>query len=199
MLPKFKNTHGFTLLEILIALFVFTIISMIMVSALHTVLTTQAVTEKNSARFNQLQIATLLLSRDLEQAIDRPVINNTGATEPALIGTATEIKFTHTGLANPNAGMNRSTLQRTHYFMRDNSLIRETWAELDITRDTPENQRKLHNDIDTLYFQYLDENGKFQTSWPLSGQNHAGLPRAVRVNITLKNSDKLSQTYVIPK
>ena len=50
---------GFTLIEILIALFVFTIISMIMVSALHNIFNYQAETEKQAARLNELQLALL--------------------------------------------------------------------------------------------------------------------------------------------
>lgn len=53
--PRHDNRKqlGFTLLEIIIALFVFSIVSMIVVGALHNVLTTQSVTEKKSRTSRQ--------------------------------------------------------------------------------------------------------------------------------------------------
>lgn len=192
-----RNQKGFTLLEILIALFVFTIVAMIMVSALHTALTTQSVTEKNAARFNQLQIAMLLISRDFEQIIDRPIINAAGTQEPALYGTNTDIQFTHAGLANPLGELNRSTLQRTHYFLRKNSLVRETWPELDQTRHTLSSQRLLLQEVSDLRFQYLDQKGKFQNVWPAPDQADTSLPKAIRISITIKNMGKISQLYII--
>jgi general secretion pathway protein J len=192
-----KNQKGFTLLEILIALFVFTIVAMIMVSALHTALTIQTTTEKNARRFNHLQTTILLMSRDLEQTIDRSILNAGGTEEPALYGTNTEIKFTHAGLANPFWELNRSTLQRTHYFLRKNSLFRETWPVLDQTRHTQASHRLLLKEVTDLRFQYLDQHGKFQNAWPVPGQTEAGLPRAIRVLITTKNRGNISQLYVI--
>lgn len=193
-----KKSLGFTLLEILVALFIFTIIAMIMVGALHTVLTTQSVTEKNAARFNQLQMAITIISRDLEQIIDRPIINPAGTKENALIGTNNDLRFTHSGNANPNGELVRSTLQRTHYFSRNRTIIRESWPELDITRDSTSAQRELLTDIDELSFEYLDQNGKFQHTWPPQGQSQANLPYAVRITLSLKTLGKVSQLYVIP-
>jgi type II secretion system protein J len=70
-IPPFSMVRraGFTLLEILIALFIFTIVSMILVSALHNVLNNQAATEKKAHQLAKLQIAMLLMSRDIEQTI----------------------------------------------------------------------------------------------------------------------------------
>jgi general secretion pathway protein J len=192
------RNKGFTLLEILIALFVFSIISLIMVSALHTALNTQTVTEKNAERFSQLEITFNLVSRDMEQIIDRPIVNAKGSTEAALIGTSTDISFTHAGLANPFGELTRSTLQRTHYFLSKSTLIRESWPELDRTTKTISSQRELVNDIVDLRFQYLDQEGKFQHVWPPQGQTQVSMPKAIRIELTFKNHDKMSQLYLIP-
>ncbi len=203
MLHKHRNKssahqRGFTLLEILIALFIFTIVSMIIVTALHTILTTQSVVEKNTARFNQLHLALIILSRDMEQVINRPIINASGTHEAALSGTHDEIRFTHAGLPNPFGDLTRSTLQRVHYFSSEHKMRRETWPALDITHDTPAFQRDLLENIEELHFEYLDKNGKFHSNWPAPGSTQNALPRAVRVYIVLKNLGKVSQLYVMP-
>ncbi|MHB1946861.1 MAG: type II secretion system minor pseudopilin GspJ [Gammaproteobacteria bacterium] len=192
---------GFTLIEILIALFIFTIVSMIIVGALHTVFTSQNSTEKNASRLADLQIALTLMSRDLEQAIDRPVLNTGGTPEGAFLGLNNSITFTHGGITNPLGQEPRSSLQRARYRLEKDNLLRETWDVLDQAQKSMPSARTLLTNVTELEFQYIDQNGKSSTRWPPPDQTtNAGenLPKAVRVNINLRDLGKLSQLYVIP-
>ncbi len=193
------NNKGFTLLEILIALFIFAIVSMIMVSALHSIMTTQSAIEKNTEKFNRLQLAMILMSRDMEQIINRPITNVANVQEPALTGSPTEIKFTHGGMDNPFGELARSSMQHVHYFLTKESLVRETWNALDITNHTTSSQRILLDNVTDLRFQYLDSNGKLQNNWPTANQtqSQSTLPLAIRVTLTIKNQGKITQTYLI--
>lgn len=194
------NNKGFTLLEILVALFIFTIVAMMTVGALHTVFNTQSATEKKSENIAELQIAMTLLSRDFEQIVDRPITNASGQVEASFIGEKNTATFTHAGLANPTGTLQRSTLQRTQYRLENGNLIRESWPELDQVPQSQPSQRILLNNVTSLQFRYLDKDGHFQPAWPSPDQpnNNGELPRAVRVIITLKNLGKMSQLYIIP-
>jgi len=194
----YNNKKGFTLLEILIALFIFSIVSMVMVSALHTVFNSQSITAKHAASLTKLQIALLLMSRDFEQTVNRPVTNAKEIVEAAFIGTPDTVTFTHAGMANPLGTLQRSTLQRTQYSLNNAHLIRSIWPVLDQTAKTLPSYRILLRSITALRFEYLDNQGKFQNNWPLADQKQAVFPRAVRVIITLKNWGTLSQLYLIP-
>lgn len=187
---------GFTLIEILVAIFIFTIVALIITTGLHTVLSTEARIDKNTERFATLQTALLFMQRDFEQAINRPVSNTSGNQENVFLGEPSAVTFTHAGLFNPFGTLNRSTLQRTHYFLKNNQLIRETWSELDITADTSSAQRILLNDVSELHFNYLDQHQKWQTTFPNNGQEI--LPRAIRVTIILKDLGRITQLYLIP-
>jgi general secretion pathway protein J len=192
-----KKNNGFTLLEIIIALFVFSIVSIIVVSALHNVLNIQSGTEQKAARLAKLQIALLLMSHDFEQTIHRPTMNVTGTLE-GFVGTPDTVTFTHAGLTNPFGQLQRTTLQRTRYqFRNKTSLTRTTWPVLDQTRDTGMDTRELLADVSDLQFEYLDSKGKFQPIWPPLDQQSAILPRAVRVSLTLKKWGKINQLYII--
>lgn len=193
-----KQSTGFTLLEIMIALFIFAIVSMILVSALHNILNEQSDVEKKAARLAQLQITLLLLSRDIEQTIDRPITNAAGKTEDFL-GAPHAITFTHAGLANPFGTIHRATLQRTRYQIENHHLIRMTWPVLDQTTKTVSDSRNLLNHLDDtdLTFEYLDSKGTFQTTWPPRDKQEAKLPRAVRVSINIPNWGNITQLYLI--
>lgn len=193
-----KFLRGFTLFEILIALFIFTIVSIILTSTLHSIFDFEAHMEKNSKRFSELQLAMLLFSRDVEQIINRPSINVKGITEETLIGNVNSITFTHAGLLNPDGSEPRTTLQRTHYYLNKNHMVRETWDVLDQTSKSQTHSRNLIEGYD-LRFQYLDENGVFQTKWPPPSSRKAlPLPKAIRISLTLDHWGKISQLFLIP-
>jgi general secretion pathway protein J len=192
-----RNKFGFTLLEILIALFIFTIVSVIMVSTLHAVLTSQSATEKKAMRLTELQTALILVSRDLEQTVNRPITTSKDAIE-LFIGTPNSVTFTHAGLVNPMGELHRSTLQRTEYILDRNQFIRVTWPVLEQTAKTQSDQRILLKNVAQLRFEYLDDKGRFQNNWPVENNKDALLPKAVRMTLTLHEWGSLTQLYLIP-
>lgn len=188
---------GFTLIEILISLFIFTILSLIMAHAMHTVFTTQTRTHENAETLAALQFALSLFSQDIQQAVDRPIINAKSTSENAFLGSATQVTFTRAGWANPDGQFARSTLQRTGYLFEKNNFTRQTWPALDQTEKTLVNQRILLSNIEDLHFEYLDMQNHFQTTWP-ADLTKKGLPKGIKLFITLKNGGSINQFYVIP-
>lgn len=192
------SQYGFTLLEILIALFIFTILSMILVNALHNVINVQSRTERSAERLRNLQMSLVIMSRDIEQTVNRPILNTAGKEEPAFQGTSHGFIFTHTGLANPTGMLAKSALERTQYSWSDHVLSRITWAVLDEAPSSQSHTRQLLTEVDEAHFEYLDKEGRFQNTWPLQGDSSQILPRAVRVYLTIENWGTITQLYVIP-
>lgn len=193
-----RNSHrGFTLLEILIALFVFTILSMMMMSALHNVIGIQSRTENKAEYVRMLQMAFLRLSHDIEQAVDRPVLNAQGKEESAFVGSAQGFVFTHAGFANPMNVIGMSNLQRTYYQFREHALIRQSWAALDAAQATPIQRKILIKDVQKVLFQYLGGNGRYYSAWPVSGEGGQPLPFAIKMTFTFSGLGSISQIYVI--
>lgn len=193
-----KNIKGFTLLEVLVAVFIFTIAAVIMTSALHNVLNMQSETEAKASRLAELQMSFLMLSRDIEQALDRPITNAKNTRENAFIGTASNITLTRGGFQNPDSRLNRSTLQRIRYTMQNEQLVRVTWPVLDQVAATQPNTRSLLSSISDIRFEYLDDHGTFRHDWPPSNQsNSPPLPRGVRITLTLNHWGKITQFYLI--
>ena len=193
-----RSNRGFTLLEILIALFIFTIVSMMMSSGLRAVMNSQAVTEKQADKLANLQLSLLLLSRDIEQAINRPVTAAKGNIEQSLIGTPMSVTFTHAGFANPEGQLARSTLQRTQYVFAKNTMVRNTWQVLDQTAKTLPQSRILLDNVSDLRFEYLNLQGKFSNHWPEDNLSQSALPKGIRVHLTIKNWGSITQFYFIP-
>lgn len=192
-----NNNRGFTLLELLIALFIFTIVSMIVMGALHNIINTQSAAEKKSARFAELQIATLTMSRDIEQTIDRSIVKASNAIE-GYLGDSEIVAFTRAGLSNPLGKMRRPTLQRVRYQLEKNNLVRITWPELDRTTKAKAIHQVLLTSVTDLHFDYIAQNGSMQKSWPPPNYENPFLPRALRVSIKLKDMGEIQLFYLLP-
>jgi general secretion pathway protein J len=189
--------RGFTLLEILIALFIFTLLSLILAGGLRTVINAESGSEKSAERLRQVQMALLIMSRDIEQTVNRPIVDAAGKEEIAFIGASNGFTLTHAGFANPTGAVLRSSLQRSRYYWDDQTLWRASWDVLDQAPVSKSHARRLLAEVTEMHFQYLDKNGRFYDYWPLEGQAQQPLPRAVRVYITIPSWGKMSQLYVI--
>jgi len=188
---------GFTLLEILIAVFIFTIVSALIAMALHSVFTAENSTEKHATRLADLQMALLFITRDLEQAINRPVRNAADSQEPAFVGQAHSLTLTHGGFTNPDSLLQRSTLQRTHYFVSQNLLMRETHPALDQTSADNAHYRSLLNTVMQCDFRYFDKDNRAYNSWPPPHQTVSALPHAVSISLALRQWGQVRQIYVV--
>jgi general secretion pathway protein J len=193
----YKN-RGFTLLEILIALFIFTLISLILAGALRGVINSLTGTENKAERLRKLQIALLVMSRDIEETVNRPIINHEGKKDPAFVGTEHGFTFTHTGVANAMSTSAHSTLERAGYAWSDNKLYKITWAVLDQAPKSQPSSRILLSNVLEAHFEYADQKGRFYKEWPLNGEGSDPLPRGIRLYLTIAGWGTMTALYLIP-
>jgi len=116
--PGPRHDSGFTLLELLVALAIFALLSVMAYAGLSTVLTANQVLETNMERLTEIQRSVTFLSRDIRQTVDRTIRDTYGDNKQPLIGASEfdtlgtpVIELTRTGYANP-LGAKRSFLQR---------------------------------------------------------------------------------------
>ncbi len=166
MTQPHKNI-GFTLIEVIIAMSIFAIISIMAYSGLHSVMNSKERTESSLERLQALQLTMLTLTSDFQQLASR---NGHDALRGRLLPLTTQNSdyisaFTRSGWRNP-AKQARSTLQRVAYLMDDDKLVRRYWTHIDRADDDQFVERVLINNIESLEIRYLDEKNKWQTDWP---------------------------------
>lgn len=188
-----SNNHhrGFTLLELMIALAVFSILSVMAYSGLGLVLNSRDHTIERADRLVELQTAFNMMERDIEQAINRPITSKFGSTAPAFMFDDFNpifLNFTRGGVPNPMQRP-RSNMQRVGYELDDEVLSRVLFLNVDQGVDAEPLSRKLIDRVKSVRHRYMDDAGQWQEVWPPIGVELKPdyLPRAI--DITLKLDD----------
>ena len=206
-----RKTGGFTLLELLIALAIFGLLSVMSYSGLRSVLDQHARTGEVADRLGELQKLYLVMQRDVEQIVPRPIRSEYGDESPALAGSEV-LQFTRGGWSNP-LGRPRSSLQRVGYAFEDDALVRYSWQVLDRAQDSQPLQQPLTEAVSNMSVRYLSPGGEWRTSWPepdtgnvaqvvvnnLPVVNNAELPKAVEITLENDHFGVLVWLFLLPQ
>lgn len=191
-------SRAFTLIEVLVALAVFGIMSMLAYTALGSTLSNADYLSNRMDRLQSIQRTVRYLSTDIIQAAPRPVRDELGDSyKPAVLTTLSSeflLEITRGGWSNP-AGLPRSTLQRVAYRIEEDELIRYHWTVLDRTYANVPITTVLLDDVESLYFRYISETGDVSEIWPpLAQQGGVAMrsrPRAVEIVLTLVDQGEI--------
>ena len=202
--PGTAVCDGFTLLELLVALSIFSLLAAMSYSGLQAVLEQQSYTEQAAERLGELQKLYLVMQRDIEQIVPRMVRDEFGDAQLPVVG-GDALQFTRGGWRNP-AGRQRSTLQRVGYAYDDEQLVRYTWSVLDRAQDSEALQQPLIEDVERMQLRYLDKNDEWQEQWPDAAAvinadpaDTPVLPQAVEVTIEHKMFGTLVWLFQLPQ
>jgi general secretion pathway protein J len=194
------SSRGFTLLELLVALAVFAVMSVMAFGGLRAVLNASESTQASASRLAAVQQAFVVIGRDAEQAQRRPVRDEYGDVQPALrVGSVADrrlFELSRAGWSNP-AGHARSTLQRVAYRHEDGTLYRLYWPVLDRAQDSAVQERVLLTGVNAVQVRVLDPDGQWQTDWPpVNGSDAA--PRALEMVLELEDWGEVRRLFLIP-
>ncbi len=183
------KSRGFTLLEILVAIAIFSIMAVFAYSTLQQVLSMNQHLQKQADELAELQFLFGRFLEDVAQLTQRPIRDEFGATEPALLGSSQILKLTRSGWENPLESK-RSNLQRVEWILEGKTLYRQYWTVLDRTRFNQPIKTTLLKDIEMLEFRYLDSNNVWQKEFPPKPPAQTTI-KAVEISFSLKNWGKL--------
>lgn len=194
-----RRSRGFTLIEVLVALAIFGVLSALAYMTLGQTLSNSDLLTERMNRLQSIQRTVNYLSTELLQAAPRPIRAELGQAQPALRSSFAAdfaLELTHNGWPN-SAGVPRSTQQRTAYRIEDEELVRYHWNVLDRTVNNLPVETILLEGIDSLTFRFLLENGDWVDQWPPvaagAAANSAMLPRAVEITLVLPDEGELTR------
>lgn len=189
---------GFTLVEMLAALFVFGLVASAGALVMGSTLEGQSAVRSRMDSLGEFQRARVLLKTDLSQLSTRRTRDSAGAAATgAFVGRqpardAAFMALTRHGWENPGAAQ-RPSLQRVDYRLVEGRLERTTRAALDgAPAGTP--QVLLH-DVDQVEVAYLNR-GAWMPGWTAIPGTE--LPQAVRLRLRVKGLGRFEQIFLTP-
>ena len=191
-----QTNKGFTLIEVIIAMSIFAIVSILAYSGLHSVISSKTHNEGSLDRLQELQMSMLTLVGDMQHLSARNGHDALGGTLLKLTTQDSDyiVSFTRNGWRNP-AEQARSTLQRVAYRLDEDKLIRMYWTHVDRADDELVVERTLMTNIESLELRFLNDKNEWKTDWPsadnLAASDPIGLPSAVEITLNMHDWGKI--------
>lgn len=202
------RAKGFTLIELVIAIAIFSLIGLATYSLFSTTFKVKERTEAHRVKLVDLQRAFQLIQTDVEQMVNRPVRDEFGDVQAALVSQANQqVEFSRIGWTlSPFSKVKRSSIQRVVYRIEDGKLWRAHWQVLDRSdASEPIASPILEgvSDFSTRFLYTNKETGVDQwiESWPppISDPDAVSyaLPKVVEWNIETESYGKIKRLFVL--
>lgn len=208
------RARGFTLIEVMIAIFVSAIMFAIGYAAINQALRDRDEINTSQARVTEIQRGMRVVAQDFAQIIARGArdTSGTGQLMPAVRSDTSDnvlLTFTRGGWSNP-AGLQRPAEQRVRYRFIDGSLVREHWLAVDPALNVEPRQRVLITRVSAAEIRFLDPvSREWRTEWPVNSVtgpvNPAQVdlalltrPLAIEFTIVLEDWGRVQRLFEIP-
>lgn len=207
MTPSARE-QGFTLMEVLIAVTITSVIGLGVWQVIGSVVNSRDRVNELAGQFENIQKAMLLLERDIVQIVNRPTRDLYGDFQPALTSRdeGYALLLTRQGWRNP-LGLRRSELQRVAWEYSDNELRRHYWSVVDQGQDDSMRSVLLLDNVQAFDIQFLDTSGNRLDQWPneaIQTEQVAGqrpdmpLPRGIEITLEHKQFGELTRIFPLP-
>ena len=189
--------QGFTLVEMLVALLIFAMLSAAGVALLSFSVRAQAAADERLGVLAEVRRAGAMLTSDMAQAAPRIARDENGAPSPAFIGGSGQgdqlaLSLVRRGWENLDGGT-RPSVQKVQYRLTGDALQRSAYRFVDGAR--PMEPVTLISGVRQLRLRYRDKDGAWRDRWdpvrPLE------MPVAVEMVVETESSGSVRQLFLV--
>jgi len=195
-----RNNKGFTLLEVLVAIAIFAMISLAAYQILQGVLRSGAISKEHNESLTKLQRAVLIIDQDFSQItyrlsrdenVDQDELKVMSAGKFLFESDDQGIEFTRSGWTNPFDLLPRSQLLRVRYRLKDGQLQRLYFLYPDLQVGDEPKVQVLLNNVETLSFRF------WNNGWLDSWTAQDSLPGGIEISFKTKQYSEIKRVFII--
>jgi general secretion pathway protein J len=188
-----QSRNGFTLVEMLVALFVFGLISAAGVTILRTSADAQLLLREKLGERATLSRLSNLIEADLAQAVPRPVRSTAGETRPAFeTGDGSLFAFSRIGMA-AEGDTAQPSLARIGYRLEAGKLIRSAAAHADGAPDAAD--AVLVEGVKDGHIRVRQPDGGWRDDW--TAVDAEQMPRALELSLTAADGRNYRMLFLV--
>lgn len=180
--------RGYTLIEVMVALFIFAIASVLMGQGLIQSLGYRTIIKEQTQSLIDLQRAMTLVQHDLIQATLKPVWR-LGRSQGSFVTREGGLQWVRRGYLNPAWSKRQDSFLEVRH-----EVEADQWVRVVGGGDKPNQRQVLLNQVKALRWTFYDENGRSYPLWPPVQSLQNELPRAVTLELELSTGERFEQT-----
>lgn len=197
-----RRARAFTLVELLIALAIFALLSAFAYRGLAVLMDSREALDRDSRKWRDVALFVGRFERDVQAAIDRPATGPSGTPQSPISSVLDLGGTTATGLAITRAGATLyanelAAPQRVGYRLADGRVDRLAWPGLDSGPRAEAAATPVLENVRSLAFRFLDRNLEWRRDWALPATQ--GMPLAVEMTLELAGGEKILRIVDIPR
>jgi general secretion pathway protein J len=187
---KLRCSRGLTLVEVLVALAILGLLSILGYRALDSTLRVRDRASVEAGRWRELSFFFDRLRDDVDQPASRGPRQANGAPLPVWRGNDSSLEL---------AALGRDANPLRHVAYRLNAGVVELllWPAFDAAPGTMPEVHQLVGAVRSLHFRYLSRSRVWIEAWPpKAGENET--PLAVHVDLTLADGTRVNRMFALP-
>ncbi len=190
-----KPIRGFTLIELMTALLVLSLLALMSYRGLGAVLDAREQVKLETDKWRRVAAFFARFERDVELAAPRPVRTATGAA-PAWLGTPAATAAASLEFSRFASTEGVDTTRRIAYRLNEKHEIELwLWPGLDVAPNALPTRYPVLAGVKIFELQYLNPALAWVDAWPTSPADL--IPRAVRLRIVLASNEEIMRVFVL--
>lgn len=201
VLYRRSRNKGFTLIELMVAVMIFAIISIISYKTLSSLITTKEVVTATQNKWGNLAKTISQLSTSVNRAIPLVIRDENGIIQPAILGKAklstkydAQLEFTLSGFIGDQEYGSVPPKRVGFRFVRD-TLYLVSWPVLNRAPHTQPELRIILNNIQKFTISYLYPDKSWQDSWPAPGMDYTTFPLAIKIYMKTNSDEEITRQW----